>query len=516
MGQPWQKYQNPQGPWAKYQTQVVPQETLDALRAQNAVNDANLSDKPGVVQRAWNWASTGLVSPSQFLQTALHTSPLIDASSVQAPSAEALKAESQRFDPRENPFSAAVRRGTAGALADTAQVGSSQSSPLAIGTALTGGAAALPGRIGTAARLMTAGSAVGFGAQGAGQIEDAGLQNTPEAWQQRLMGAGTVAGSLAGGYASGKAMAAAPIAQPQGSTSLRPQGAQASFVKEYLGMHPKAVQGVEHLFDAAAPTGMQKGARANLAVAAGDLAEIGQNIKNVKGEVVPLSDAKGGIINPDMRPEAVVQATREHLAKMYAEERAPQIQRNADKPVAVGTNPNAARGLEYLASSAGDVALEQLAQKALDGKVLTVAEADKLAVLANQELKSFEKMTPEGKTQAKLTNPKIGGLKALDSELSNNLNQVLTDSGEVGLRSYERRFAALSNFRDMLEARKNAVELQKPGVVKKIVKPVASMLTGGKAEIASASQAAVADVNIGRSLEKGFRLLKESGVKPKR
>jgi hypothetical protein len=60
-----------------------------------------------------------------------------------------------------------------------------------------------------------------------------------------------------------------------------------------------------------------------LNVAAGDLADIARK--------VDVAEAKGGIINPDMRVRAVVDGIRGHLKEMYETERAPQIQRHANE-----------------------------------------------------------------------------------------------------------------------------------------------------------------------------------------
>jgi hypothetical protein len=272
-----------------------------------------------------------------------------------------------------------------------------------------------------------------------------------------------------------------------------------------------AKSGLEHIFEAAAPTSMNKGFRENLNVAAPDLADIAHK--------VDISEAKGGVINPDMRVRATVKAIREHQEGMYEQERAPQIQRNANAPVKIGTNANAVRGLEYLEATAGDVADSQIAKKALEERTLTVEEADKLAQLANKTLRSYEKMTPENKLQLQATNPKIGGIKALDSELGSNLNDVLQSRGETGLRAYERRYAALSAVRDQLESRMNATELKQEGMfgfAGRVTRPAVKLFTEGPSGVPSASQAAVADVNIGRSLQMGMSKLKASGISAKR
>lgn len=272
-----------------------------------------------------------------------------------------------------------------------------------------------------------------------------------------------------------------------------------------------AKAGTEDIFRAAAPTSMNKGFRENLNVAAPDLADIARK--------VDVAESKGGIVNPDMRVRATVNAIRDHLGEMYSTERAPQIERNAEKIMNIGANPNAIRGLEFLQSTAGDVAESQLAQKAIDSGKLTVAEADQLAQLANKTLRAYEKMTPEGKMQLQATSPKIGGIKSLDTELGVRLNDILTRNGESGLMSYERRFAALSAVRDQLESRMNASELKQEGMfgfAGRVTRPLVKMVTEGPSGVPSASQAATADVNIGRSIQSGMSKLKASGISAKR
>lgn len=284
-------------------------------------------------------------------------------------------------------------------------------------------------------------------------------------------------------------------------------GPQSTVMPSAAKLPLAAQSGVEDIFRAAAPTGKNIGFRENLNVVAPDLADIARK--------VDISEAKGGIINPDMRVRATVDAIRSHLDEMYQNERAPQIERNAQLPVKVGTNPNAVRGLEYLEGTAGDVADSQLARKALDGATLTVAEADKLAKVANQTLLSFERATPEGKMQLQTANPKVGGLKALDNDLRDNLNGVLMDNGEKGLYSYERRYAGLSSVLDQLQTRMNATELKQEGVfgaVGRYTRPALKVIKEGPSGVPSASQAAVSDVNIGRTLQTGLKKLKSSGI----
>jgi hypothetical protein len=110
----------------------------------------------------------------------------------------------------------------------------------------------------------------------------------------------------------------------------------------------------------------------------------------------------------------------------------------------------------------------------------------------------------------------MGSLDALDSAFGKSINQALKRAGEPGIQGYERRYAALSEISSQLGKRVNAVELNQPGIVKGVVKPIASALRGGPSGIASASQAAVADVNIGRVLQKSFEDLAATGLSPTR
>jgi hypothetical protein len=285
-------------------------------------------------------------------------------------------------------------------------------------------------------------------------------------------------------------------------------GKQPNVMDAAANLSPKAVNAAEGVFQAAAPTGLNRNFRANVYAATPDLAEIGRNLK--------LQEAKGGIINPDMRVRATVNALDSYLSDMYQQERAPQIQNNAQTPLGAKFGLDAQEGLKFISKSGGSAEIRALAQKAVDGVPLTVAEGDKLAIAVNQNLKGFEAMSPDQRAAAMMTNRRMGSVKALDRSLSNGLNTTLQEAGEPGLQSYERRYAALSEIRDQLSKRMNAVELDRPGVIKGVVKPIASVLTGSKAGIASASQAAVADVNIGRTLQKAFADLAETDLKPKR
>ena len=86
--------------------------------------------------------------------------------------------------------------------------------------------------------------------------------------------------------------------------------------------------------------------------------------------------------------------------------------------------------------------------------------------------------------------------------------------GEPGVALYERRYAALSAVRSQLEKRMNLTELQSKTIFGGAKKWLGF---GTKAQLAGASQAAVADLfSIGRALQQGFRELARSGIKAER
>jgi hypothetical protein len=267
-----------------------------------------------------------------------------------------------------------------------------------------------------------------------------------------------------------------------------------------------AITGTEKIFRAAAPTGSDPGFRSNVYAAAGDLAEIGRKIN--------LDEAKGGIVNPDLRFRATVDAVNDHLQGMYENERAPQIARNADAPVQLSLNEDAKGGLQYLSRRAGESASRTLASTVAQNPTTTLTNVDQLARVVNKELLGYESMTPAEQAANAATSQRIAGLKALDRQLSDSLNTTLENRGETGVGDYERRYAALSNVRDRLQQQMNSVELNQPGVVKSVVRPIASIVTGGKMN--ALGQASVADVNPGRMLQQGLQALADTDLQPAR
>ena len=123
-------------------------------------------------------------------------------------------------------------------------------------------------------------------------------------------------------------------------------------------------------------------------------------------------------------------------------------------------------------------------------------------------------MTPAERSASAATSQRYAGLKALDRQLGTSLNGTLQDLGETGVTDYERRYAAVSSIRDRLQQQMNAVELNQPGILKAVTRPVVSAVTGG---VKSAlGQATIADVNPGRMLQDGLKTLADSGIQPSR
>lgn len=290
--------------------------------------------------------------------------------------------------------------------------------------------------------------------------------------------------------------------------NLRPRGAQSKVIPEAAGLPEKAIRGVDKVFRAAAPTGTDVKFTANVYTAAGDLAEIARK--------VDLAEAKGGIINPDLRPTRFVQAAQDHLQEMYQNERVPVIERNSTVSVDVKLSPDATEGLQFLKRNAGQSSVRTVASKVLQDGKMTVAEANDLSVAANENLLSFESMSNAEQAAALGSKRRMGALKAADTEISKGLNDTLKQQGEPTLYSYERRYAALSRVVRAVDRRANAVMLERKGVIGSVVKPTIGAIANIPKGVASAAQSAVADVNIGKMLQNGLRDLADSGITAKR
>lgn len=98
----------------------------------------------------------------------------------------------------DSPAAAAIKKFVYGASKDSADMTAGFTTPAAIATMGAGAAGKAPGAIGAISKAITGAGAVGFGAQGASDVYDAGTGMTPEDWQKRLQGGAMMAGGAAG------------------------------------------------------------------------------------------------------------------------------------------------------------------------------------------------------------------------------------------------------------------------------------------------------------------------------
>lgn len=195
-------------PYAEFGGKTTPEVASVAPTASTGDSVA----KHGLLSRAWDWVNTPIFDG--VLPTGVKTADIVKATAFEKMYGEAYIPGVNDFETKatahlgENPTKHAVRTFINGAAADTANMASSFTSPVGIATTLAGlGPEAKAGtalaKVAPVAKVL-AGTA--FGLQGAHQIYQAGTENTPEAWQQRLQGAAQVAG--------GAAVASEPVIEP--------------------------------------------------------------------------------------------------------------------------------------------------------------------------------------------------------------------------------------------------------------------------------------------------------------
>lgn len=474
---PWEKYQAEAGPWLKYAqpAPLLTSPTLESGRESIAAQkEAALAEKSPVTRLLFQPADWAMKARDWLTK----------------------KVEKRTSEASELPE---PLRGPGAFMASyPLEVGKTLLSQVSPGGVAMAAASAVP-----AARPALLALSPVFAAQGAEEAtrprEE--WESQADVLERRLGGAGQMVGGVTGTVAGARA-AARRLGPAAARIGLRRPAVVQSVVKQAMALPPGAVNGAEDIFRASAPTGKQVGFRENLYAAAGDLAEVGRKLD--------LSKARGGVANPEMRPRATVKALDGYLKEMFETERAPQIERHGMREVATNLSADAIEGVNHVARTGGTTEIRALAEKMKTAPTATIGELDQLARTVNQELISYEQMSKQARTQARITNRKLGSLKALDRALSDSINAELTGRGEVGLVNYERRFAALSQIRNQLQARMTAVELQRSSMPGRMARAT----LGGKYGVASASQAAIADVNIGKLLEKGFAQLAKTKLQP--
>lgn len=216
-----------------------------------------------------------------------------------------------------------------------------------------------------------------------------------------------------------------------------------------------AGQAIEDVFRAGGPPS-DPGFRSNIEVAANDLGNA------YKRTPIP-AEAKGGIINPDMRIRSSVDAINNELRNIYETERAAQINQASqigaqvpvkiDQAVLADVSKRLSRTLPI--NSPELAVVNKLMQQPT--AALPVTELDSLARAVNTMLRDFESMTPAERQAAGITR-RMAGLKELDRGLAASLNGKLNELGMPGLQDYERRYAAMSSIRDALQGKMNKAE----------------------------------------------------------
>jgi hypothetical protein len=159
--------------------------------------------KHGVLHRAWDWVNTPVFD--NILPKDIKTEDIIKAAAFEQMYHEAYIPGMNDFSTKaqahlgENPTKHAIRTFINGAANDTANLAAGFTSPVGIATTVAG--VGPEAKAGSAAAKAIKGVGVlagtAFGLQGAHDIYEAGTENTPEAWQQRLQGAAQVAGGAA-------------------------------------------------------------------------------------------------------------------------------------------------------------------------------------------------------------------------------------------------------------------------------------------------------------------------------
>jgi len=206
--------------------------------------------------------------------------------------------------------------------------------------------------------------------------------------------------------------------------------------------------GVQSLFRGLNPSSNMPELRGNIVEAADDLV----NVYNKVDKDLASPEVKGGVLNEDLRLRKTHDALNDYMKEMYQSERKAQIdlgtqnnlrvtvQGDADKLQMVGRWLSRPRGLPL--NSPQLRAAQSLARNPL--QPIPIAEADALAKAVNElDLKSARERSLSGLLDA---------TSELDKGLKLGINEELKVINLPGISSYERRYAALAQIRDLLES----------------------------------------------------------------
>jgi hypothetical protein len=195
--------------------------------SQNAPANAPATpEQPGILARAWKWATQTPVLDN-VLPKGITTKDIMRGVAFEQLFNEPYIPGVNDFDTKaamhlgDSPTKDAVKTFIAGSAKDTADLGTSMTTPVGIATLALGPASKVPGAIGTAAKVALPLVSAAYAGKGVSDIAAAGTETTPEAWQQRLTGGAELAGGAAGVGESVKSALSNPLAE----TMTTPRGA---------------------------------------------------------------------------------------------------------------------------------------------------------------------------------------------------------------------------------------------------------------------------------------------------
>jgi hypothetical protein len=154
----------------------------------------------GIIGKAWDFINKGLVSGDTVMNAAGALAPRA-ADQREGESASdyihRVRDSAPTIEDSQHPTLAGIKKGLAGAVSDTYDTAAGFTSPLSLATIGMGAAGKAPGAAGKVARAMQSVTGAGLAVKGGTDVVDAGLENTPEAWQKRLSGAAMATGGAA-------------------------------------------------------------------------------------------------------------------------------------------------------------------------------------------------------------------------------------------------------------------------------------------------------------------------------
>jgi hypothetical protein len=476
---------------------TLDQSTLQPISASSSGSPVTLDkstlqpinqQQPGLLSRAWDWATKTPILDN-VLPKGVTTKDIVRGAAFEKLFGESYIPGVNDFDTKseqhlgDSPTKAAVKTFIAGAAKDTADMGTSVTTPVGIGTMALGPVSKVPGAVGTAAKVALPLVSAAFAGKGAKDIYEAGTENTPEAWQQRLGGAAQVAGGAAG-VANVRAIfgpAAAPTnAEAAGAVDTQPApssgaahaveggagggpavesapGAPVGRIARTLGLADPPP--LDLLTKAIKPLASNNGWNKAIASAAPDMklaeADLGHPITGIDDALEANSLAKKGI-------------WAQYAAKLQAAS-APQVasdlSESAGTSVTIDGNAVAdamMKSIDNRTRMQNPDIVERI-QKVADTyrRPMGLNEAEDFLQSANNDLHSYYAKNKVGQQVAQ-GDPSISPVVAEANQLRSSLYSKLDELTGPGAADLKQRYGALSNVQAELLRRQNVAARQQP------------------------------------------------------